>query len=182
MQINESLIKKIKKGDRKVILELYNHTFNVLMSTAVRYKANQEDQMTIVNNAFMKILDKLDQFRLGTAFLSWCKRIVINVAIDDFRKNKKYKTLFEFEVQDELLHIENEEFENNVGADQLLELINQLPPATKIVFNLFAIDGLTNNQIAQELDISYETVKWHIKSARKDLRAKINKIGAKETA
>lgn len=174
MQIDERTIKKIKKGDRKVILSLYNYAFHVLMSTAVRYKSNQEDQMTIVNNAFMKMIDNIDKFKIGTAFLSWTKRIVVNTAIDDFRSSKKYNSLFEpfddFKEEDGF----EDEIDEQISTEEILTVINELPAATKVVFNLFAVDGLKNNEIAEELGITYETVKWHIKNARKEIRSKIS--------
>lgn len=149
------------------------------MATAVRYKSNQEEQMTIVNNAFMKILDNIQKFKVGTSYFSWAKRIVVNTAIDDFRSDKKYKDLFELGFDTTNLDQSSEEVESDIEAEVLRKLINELPPATKVVFNLFAVDGLTNKEISEELDITYETVKWHLKFARKELREKINLLNAK---
>lgn len=144
------------------------------MATAVRYKSNQEEQMTIVNNAFMKIIDNIDQFKVGTAFLSWTKRIVVNTAIDDFRGNKKYQSLFELNEDFKEEEGYEEEIDDQISSEELLRIINDLPAATKLVFNLFAVDGLKNKEIAEELGITYETVKWHIKNARKEIRSKIS--------
>lgn len=174
LQVDERTIKRIKKGDRKIILSLYNYVFNVLMATAVRYKTNQEEQMTIVNNAFMKMLDNIDKFKPGTAFLSWAKRIVVNEAIDDFRKSKKYNTIFELSDEVNFDHTSEEEIEGHTSSEELLKIINELPTATKVVFNLFAVDGLKNKEIAEELGITYETVKWHMKTARKEIRTKLS--------
>lgn len=144
------------------------------MSTAVRYKSNQEDQMTIVNNAFMKMIDNIDKYKVGTAFLSWTKRIVINVAIDDFRSTKKYQSLFDLNEAFDPEEGHDEEIDEKISSEELLKIINELPAATKVVFNLFAVDGLKNKEIAEELGITYETVKWHIKSARKEIRKKLS--------
>lgn len=144
------------------------------MSTAVRYKSNQEEQMTIVNNAFMKMIDNIDKYNVGTAFLSWTKRIVVNVAIDDFRSTKKYQSLFEFNEDLQGDEQAEEEINDQISSEDLIQIINELPAATKVVFNLFAVDGLKNKEIAEELGITYETVKWHIKSARKEIRKKLS--------
>lgn len=144
------------------------------MATAVRYKNNEEDQMTIVNNAFMKMIDHIDKFKVGTAFLSWTKRIVINVAIDDFRKSKKYDTIFDWSDEISNEAVTEEEIDDNLSVEEVKKVMNELPPATRVVFNLFAIDGLKNKEIAEELGITYETVKWHIKSARKEIRKKLS--------
>lgn len=173
-ELNTDTISSVKKGDRKVILDLYHHTFQVLMGNAVRYTNDKENQMQIVNNAFMKIISGIDQFQIGTAYFSWAKQIVKREIIDDFRKNKQYKELFQY----------NDNYQNNAlsrepeidltfEAEELQQMLNTLPPATKMVFNLYAIDGYSSKEIMEEFQISYETVKWHIKEARKKLKVQI---------
>ncbi|MNK27359.1 ECF RNA polymerase sigma factor SigH [compost metagenome] len=158
-----------------MILDLYHHTFQILMGNAVRYTNDQENQMQIVNNAFMKIVSGIEQFKIGTAYFSWAKQIVKREIIDDFRKNKKYKELFQYndDYQNHSLVTEpdvNLTFE----AEVLQQLLDTLPPATKMVFNLYAIDGYSSKEIMEEFQISYETVKWHIKEARKRLKAQLD--------
>ncbi len=172
MDINEPLIEQIRKNDRKTILALYNVTFSVLMSVAVRYNNNEEDQMTIVNNSFMKIITKIDQYKVGSSFFSWAKRIGQNEVIDQFRKEKNYKELFQFDAENELKQestVENS-IDEKIEAEELERILHQLPHATKVVFNMHAIDGYSTKEIQKELNIKYETVKWHIKEARKKLR------------
>ncbi|TSJ40166.1 RNA polymerase sigma factor [Fluviicola chungangensis] len=170
-ELNRDSVHAIKKGDRKIILDLYRYTFQVLMGNAVRYSSDQEKQMEMVNNAFMKIIANIDQFQLGTAYFSWAKQIVKREIIDDFRKNKRYKELFSYNddyKNDSLLS--EPEINTTFQAEELQLLLDQLPPATKLVFNLYAIDGFSSKEIMDELQISYETVKWHIKEARKRLK------------
>lgn len=172
MEITKEIIESVQQGDRKMILALYQHSFQVLMGNAVRYKKNSEDQMQIVNNAFMKIISNIHHFQPGTAYFSWIKQIVKREIIDDFRKNKRYKELFEMDVISST-PVENEtmpEIDQQVEAEYLNQILDTLPPATKLVFNLYAIDGFTSKEIAADLSISYETVKWHIKEARRKLR------------
>jgi RNA polymerase sigma factor (sigma-70 family) len=175
MELTQEKVNLIMEQDRRTILELYRATFNVLMSAAVRYKNNQEDQMTMVNNAFLKIVTNIQHYKLGTAYFSWAKRIIHNEIIDDFRKNKKYKELFNFEsdetASNEIIHAE---MDMQMEAEQLQMLLNKLPPATRLVFNLYAIDGYETKEICEQLELSYETVKWHIKEARKKLRNLLN--------
>lgn len=173
-ELDTDTIAAIKKGDRKVILDFYRYTFQLLMSSAVRYTNNQENQMQIVNNSFMKIVANIDKFQPGTAYFSWAKQIVKREIIDDFRKNKQYNQLFQF----------NEDYKNNLSAvnaeanviheeEDIQLILETLPPATKMVFVLYAIDGYSMKEIMEDLQISYETVKWHIKEARKKLKIKL---------
>jgi RNA polymerase sigma factor (sigma-70 family) len=172
LEITDSLIKSIKDSDRKVITKLYKETYSVLMSVVVRYKKNTEEQMSLVNNSFLKIISKIDQYKVGTSFFSWAKRIAQNEVIDDFRKEKKYKELFQFEEEMGNYDLNDQEPESDFEfeAEELQAMMDTLPPATKVVFNLYAIDGYKSSEIMDELDIGYETVKWHIKEARKRLR------------
>lgn len=145
------------------------------MGNAVRYTNDQENQMQIVNNSFMKIISAIDQFQIGTAYFSWAKQIVKREIIDDFRKNKRYKELFQNDddyKQDTLTS--EPEIDLKFEAEGLQKMLDTLPPATKMVFNLYAIDGCSSKEIMEELRISYETVKWHLKEARKRLRIQLN--------
>ena len=93
--------------------------------------------------------------------------------IDDFRKNKKYKELFNAEVDETADPITRDftpEAYKAMDAEEIQKILDHLPPATKITFNLFAIDGYSYKEIAEELNIGYETVKWHVKEARKRLK------------
>lgn len=174
MEINQQIIETILKGDRKVILELYHYTFQVLMGNAVRYKNNTEDQMQIVNNAFLKIVTNIGQFKPGTAYFSWAKQIVKREIIDDFRKNKRYQELFQEQKESDVnVQTTEPEIDSQLEGEELLTILNTLPPATKLVFTLYAIDGYSTKEISEDLRITYETVKWHIKEARKKLRAQL---------
>lgn len=179
MEIDSTTIKEIKKNNRKVTLDLYHHSYSLFMSIAVRYHNNKEDQMDIVNTAFMKIVNNIDSYKVGTNYFAWAKQITKNVVIDLYRKNKKYKSQFVISGSEHFLATSSEESESltsemNTLKDYEMEeverILNQLPPATKITFNLHAIDGYSYKEIAKELDIGFETVKWHIKDARKRLR------------
>jgi len=180
LEINKSTVNKIKKNNRKITLELYHYSFNLLMSIAVRYHKNEEDQMEIVNTSFMKIIQNIEQFKIGSSYFSWAKRITQNVVIDQFRKTKNYKRLFKHTENDAYLdaelsmesHLSSMEITLEAFAqEEIEEILNQLPPASKITFNLFAIEGYSYKEIAEELDIGYETVKWHIRESRKKLKS-----------
>lgn len=172
MEVNEQIIKGIEKNDRKVILQLYDATFNLLMSVAVRYHNQREEQMEIVNSTFMKVIDKISQYEVGTNFYAWTKRIAHHTVIDHFRSNKPYKEMFSHQIDDDDSYIEpSANDEHTFSQQEQIELVlSHLPPATRISFNLFAIDGYSYKEIAKELDVGYETVKWHVKEARKRLK------------
>lgn len=171
MELTAEKIKLIKKNDRRVIGELYTDSFNILMSSAVRYHKNKEDQMNIVNNTFIKIITNIDQFKVGTSYYAWIKKIVSNEIIDNFRRNKHYKDLFNQDIDTtNYSQTTGPEADTFINEEYYQKLLDKLPPATKLVFNLHEIDGVPYDEICTQLNISYETAKWHVKEAKKRLR------------
>jgi DNA-directed RNA polymerase specialized sigma24 family protein len=148
VKVSEALIKRIVKQDRKAQLELYRICFSTLMSVAFRYKKNEEDAAALANEAFLKILTNIAKYNSISPFEAWIRRIAINTAIDDYKKREE---MFE--------------------AEELNNMLLELPKATRIVFNLFALDGYSHKEISEELGIRLETTKWHMKEARKRLKA-----------
>jgi RNA polymerase sigma-70 factor (ECF subfamily) len=177
LKLSKEDIQSIQQQDERYILKLYNNSFPLMMSVAVRYKNNREDQLTAVHNSFMKMLRYIDQFRLNSSFEAWILRILRNELIDDFRRTNKQSNLKFTELNADIpdQHFELEYLEN-AAPTQLLQLLNELPPASKIVFNLYAIDDYSIKQISEALEISTETVKWHLKTSRKTLRARISNL------
>lgn len=171
MTLDNKLKERIIASDRKAQMELYRLCFNLLMGVAQRYKNNEEDKMSLVNNAFIKIISNLDKYKEENSFYGWAKRIIMNEVIDDFRKQKKYNELIN---QDHT--IDNETLEEYGTAEyehsheELLAMLDRLPKATRNIFNLFAIDGYSHREICDKLEISLETSKWHMKEARKRLK------------
>jgi len=141
------------------------------MSVAYRYKKNEEDASALSNEAFLKILTNIEKYNSNSPFESWIRRIAINTAIDDYRKNKKREEMFEAEDNFEgLEEVTYNEVDDTIEAEELNNMILALPKATRVVFNLFAVDGYSHKEITEELGIGLETSKWHMKEARKRLK------------
>jgi RNA polymerase sigma-70 factor (ECF subfamily) len=131
----------------------------------------------LVNNAFLKAVKHIADFQLGTSFVSWIKVILKNEITDDFRRNKRSLLQIGLEKINEVG--QDQDFDENtdftVETANVNVLLSHLPPATRMVFNLFLWDDLKPAEIAKELDLSIETVRWHIKIARKLIRNQIEK-------
>lgn len=172
MVLEKQLKDSVIAQNRQAQLELYNMCFDLLMNIAQRYKHNEEDKQTLVNNAFIKIVTNLGKYQEMSSFFGWVKRIVMNVVIDDFRKNKNYSELINQDFPIEAETIGNYgDIEYQHSEEALLEMIGRLPENTQHIFNLFAIDGFSHKEIAESLDIKVEASKWHMKNARKKLKA-----------
>ena len=141
------------------------------MSVAFRYKNNEEDAKSLAISSFLKVLKNIEKYSVEIPFEAWIRRISINNTIDDFRKNRRRKDIIEY--NDEIKFEKNytiNEYELEINAEELNDMLFLLPKATNVVFNLFAIDGFSHKEISEKLGITTNTSKWHVKEARKKLK------------
>lgn len=151
--------------------------YTVLMGTAMRYTKQKPDAEDLFNRAFLKILDNLNKIPTDVVFEAWCKRILINLAIDDFRKQQKETDWLQF--NGDIAADAQTQPLTNLEADDLRKLLQLLPNATQKVFNLFAIDGYSHAEISTQLGISEGTSKWHLSKAREQLKKLITNLSKK---
>ena len=178
MQADSDLLARCRKNDRKAHNELYRQCFGYLLVICHRYSNNKEDAKALLNQGFLKIITNLDKFNEDVPFGSWIGRIMVNTIIDEFRKNKKRRENMSSLEIDEVHSMENVDFNEasqNLDAEALEQMIQQLPETSKKVFNLYAIDGYTHKEIGELLNISDGTSKWHVSHARKVLQAVLKK-------
>ena len=177
MEITKELLARCRKNDRKAQYELYREYFPVLVSICSRYHENEIDSRAMVNEGFLKIILNLDKYSSQIPFKVWIRRIMINTIIDQFRKDKKYREQMENSDAPHLQAVipSDVELRDHYNAEELLMMIRQLPPMTNRVFNMFAIDGYSHFEVAQLLNISEGTSKWHVSTARKLLSEMIKK-------
>ncbi|RME14789.1 MAG: RNA polymerase sigma factor, partial [Bacteroidetes bacterium] len=168
---------------------LYKQYHKKIMAICIRYLKDKEQSFEIMNESFMKIFDKIHLYKSEINFEAWISRITINTIIDFIRKNKHYKQNFittdEFRIYGEPDDAEGEidewwEEALSIPSDVLFGLIQELPPSTRIVFNLYAIDELTHKEIARQLNITEGTSKWHLSNPRKILKEKLSEIISKK--
>ncbi len=167
------LIKGCIEGDRDSQRMLYQHYYSYSLSICLRYANNIEDAREILNDAFMKVFGRINQFSQETEFKSWLRRILINTAIDHYRKNVKH--LYQQDIStNQVIDVAASNMTlNNLAYEELMEMILRLPLSYRTVFNLYVIDGYTHEEIANQLEISSGTSKSHLSKAREKLRAMI---------
>ncbi|HLP93242.1 MAG TPA: RNA polymerase sigma factor [Saprospiraceae bacterium] len=176
MNLDPQLLQAAHKGDRKAQYALYRSCFPVLMSVCMRYKRDQQEAVSAVNNGFLKIIQHLDRYnREEVPFQAWIRRIMINTVIDEFRREKKWRelTVFTDEMERAYPHepIDWNEAEQRMDVAHLEALLRKLPPITQKVFNLFALDGFSHKEISEMLEMSEGTSKWHVSHARSQLQS-----------
>ncbi len=177
-KISMQLLDDCKKGDRKAHYQLYRACFSVLLSTCLRYEKDKNEAASLLNMGFLKIVNNLNKYRPKVPFEAWIRRIMINTIIDQFRKNRKVRELIQYTdfsdspIAEQAIELNSAEYQ--FDAEQLEAMIHHLPPMSRKVFNLVAIDGYSHKEVGAMLDISPGTSKWHLSFARKKLREMIS--------
>ena len=148
--------------------ELYHRFSPRMLGVCYRFAKNREDAEDMLQEGFIKVFTQLHQYRNEGALEGWIRRLVYHSMADYFRENARY---LNFLVLDE----HTEKHVPATGADScyeadILDAVKTLPPASGEVFRLYAIEGFSHAEIAQSLQISEGTSKWHLSTARQKLR------------
>ncbi|MDQ3101106.1 MAG: RNA polymerase sigma factor [Bacteroidota bacterium] len=172
--VNEGLIERCVREDRKAQYELYRALYPLMMSICSRYERNKQDALARVNLGFLKILQNIGKRRPDVPFEPWVRKIMINTVIDEFRKDRQRKEIETIgEVMEQKGANSANEYLKNMEAEAFELLLKELPAMSRNVFNLFAIDGFAHAEIAELFGISIGTSKWHVSHARSVLQQKL---------
>jgi len=173
------LIKACKRKDPQSQKALYRHFYNYGMTISSRYARDREEAKEIMNDGFVKVFTKLDQYDLSLSFKAWVNRIIVNTAIDHYRKHQSMPRTVD------LIHAKHIETGHNVleniSARDILALVQKLPPAYRIAFNLHVVEGYKHEEIAEKLGITSGTSKSNLAKARLKLKSMIKALEDKKT-
>ena len=181
----EVLIQECLKNNEKAQRYLFEMYQDKMFAVCIRYLDNEDEAFDVLNAAFLKIFNKLNQLKGSSKVEAWIKRIVVNTALDYLRKNKSYRALFVKTQQ--FSHFKNPDYESDeisewwevalkIPQKRLFIEINRLPKASRLVFNLYVLDDLKHKEIAKQLTISESTSRWHLLHARGILKVKVKEI------
>jgi RNA polymerase sigma-70 factor (ECF subfamily) len=165
----KQLILKCKSGDIVSQSEIYHLFAGKLFAICLKYSKTQQEAEDNLQEAFITIFKKIDQFKFKGSFEGWMKRIVINTALQTYRQ-KKVLNLVEENYPDE---VEVDIDENYISLDYLLKIIQELPERYRMVFNLYVLDGYSHKEIANLLNVAEGTSKSNLSRARLILKDKI---------
>ena len=165
----KQLILNCKKRDIRSQSEIYQLFAGKLFALCLKYSKTKQEAEDNLQDAFITIFNKVDQFKHIGSFEGWMKRIVINTALQSYRE-KKVLNLVEENYPDE---VEVEVNESDISLDFLLKIIQELPERYRMVFNLYVLDGYSHNEIAGLLGIAEGTSKSNLSRARLILKEKV---------
>ena len=162
------LIDGCLKQDRKSQKMLYKAFYGFAMGICLRYAGNRDQAAEVMNQGFFKVFTSIESYDFDKPFKAWLGKIMINASIDHYRANLKMAYA---EDLDQAEHISDGELpDKNLSYNDLLVMVHKLPTAYRTVFNLFAIEGYSHDEIAEMLNINAGTSKSNLHKARIKLK------------
>jgi RNA polymerase sigma factor (sigma-70 family) len=161
----KQLIENCKIEDTQAQSELYKLFSSKLFSICLKYSRNYVEAEDNLQDAFLTIFKKIEQFKHKGSFEGWLKRITVNTVLQRYRNEKVFDIINEDIVEDAEIEIDDE----SISLDYLLQIIQELPDRYRLVFNLYVLDGYSHNDIANMLDINIGTSKSNLARARQIL-------------
>lgn len=175
MEELEILITDCKAGKREAQSRLYQLYAPTLFGVCLRYSRDRTEAEDSLHEGFVLIFNKIDQFAFKGSFEGWMKKIMVNLSLEKCRTRFKMQSVEDISIYDSQLA--DADVYADMNAAKLLELIQNLPPQYRLVFNMYAIDGYSHKEISQELGIAEGTSKSNLARARKILQDKVVEMG-----
>ncbi len=162
------LIEGCKRQDRQAQKLLYDTYASKMYTLCCRYIKEKMEAEDVLIVSFTKILERIDQFKGDGSFEGWIRRVVVNESLSYLRKNKNMYLETDMEAADREPDLN--QLESHLQAEDLVKMIEGLPTGYRVVFNLYAIDGYSHKEIADQLGISENTSKSQLSRARAALQ------------
>jgi RNA polymerase sigma-70 factor (ECF subfamily) len=184
VELFSDIIKRCRHGDRKAQEAVYNLLASKMFAVCMRYCSNYETAKDLLHDGFMTVFTKIEQFNNTGSFEGWVRRIFVNQAVE-WCRNKAKLVIVDCDIDNDKHFVmpDNDEDDHEayrLTEAELLGMVEKLPQQYKIVFNLYAIEGLSHKEISLKLGISEGTSRSNLLRARyilqKQVRAKTNSM------
>jgi RNA polymerase sigma factor (sigma-70 family) len=166
------LIRGCMEGDRRMQKLLYDQFSSKMYAVCLRYMGNSDDAQDILQEGFIKVFRNLEKFRGDGSFEGWMRRIFVNTAIEQIRKRKTDLSLTE---KEEVIELKAVSALDNINEKDLLQIVSELSPGYRTVFNMYVVEGFNHKEISETLGISEGTSKSQLARARMILQEKIKR-------
>ena len=172
---DSNLIASCVKGDWAAQKVLYDRLAPRMFPVCIRYVGDRELAADILQDGFVTLFTRLDSYKGEGSFEGWARKIFVTTALMELRRKDALKMSEDLEAL-RGMKAETSSQLQNIGYKDLMKLITQLPPGFRTVFNMFAIEGYTHKEIAEELGITETTSRTQLSRARIWLQNKLNEI------
>lgn len=166
-EILAGCLRRERSSQRALYQRFYAYGLNICR----HYAKTTEEAREILNDGFVKVFARLEQFRSESSFKAYFRKILVHAAIDYFRRYHKHEPTLEI-VRD-VGGVDNDAIAA-LSLDETLELVQQLPAAYRLTFNLYVVEGYKHHEIAEQLGTSVGTSKSNLSKAKQRLRQLIN--------
>ena len=165
----EELILNCKNQDLKAQEELYNKFSKILFSVCLKYSPNYHEAEDNLQDAFITIFNRIEQFKGKGSFEGWMKRVTVNTVLQKYRKQRVFSLSNEEQLEEAVIEIED----NAVPLDFLLKIVQELPDRYRLVFTMYVLDDYAHKEISEIVGISVGTSKSNLARARGILKIKV---------
>jgi RNA polymerase sigma factor (sigma-70 family) len=171
---DQEWIEGCKKGDSTAQRKVFDHFSSKMYAVCCRYVKDKMNAEDVLVTAFTKVFDRISQFKSEGSFEGWIRRIVVNESLTWLRQHKFMQVETDIEAAD--FEPDYQMLEDHLQAEDLLKLIDGLPAGYKVVFNLYAIEGYSHKEIADQLGINENTSKSQLSRARVYLQKQLAQL------
>lgn len=172
----KQLINDCQKNDRKAQEQLYRLYSPKLFAVCLKYSRNYTEAQDNLQDGFLIIFKKIEQYSFKGSFDGWLKRVMVNHVLQQYRQETFLSLVKEDVPDDDEIEIDDED----ISLEYLLKIIQELPNQYRLVFNLYVLDGYSHQEIAEMLTINLGTSKSNLARAKMILREKIELFKNKE--
>lgn len=169
----QELIEGCIRNERSAQEKLYRLFYPRMMAMIRRYIDEEQQAEEVLNNGYLRAFQKIAQYTFQGSFEGWLRKIVFHAVSDYVKQNARYSEKIMLVEKDQYVH---KDHADKLYYNQLLELVQQLPDATRAVFNMYVMEGFSHKEISKMLGISEGTSKWHLSEGRRVLKDKIEKM------
>jgi RNA polymerase sigma factor (sigma-70 family) len=170
----DDLLEGCKAGDRKMQEMLYKQTASKMLAVCMRYAKDRMEAEDVLQMGYVKIFQKVKDYRGDGSFEGWIRRIMVNTAIESYRKNLRSLSIVPIE---DAYEQPSAGFDfSSLGMQDLMNVIQKLADGYRMVFNMYIIEGYSHKEIAETLGISEGASKSQLSRARAILQQEIIKM------
>ena len=164
----ERIIDGCIEQDRHSQELLYKKLYGFAMKICLRYADNRYEASEVLNEGFFKAFTNIEKYDKSLSFKTWLGKIMYNASIDYYRTNLRWSQFVDLEKSETKMNDAN--VEHKLDYEDLLSIIQRLPPAYRIVFNLYVVDGYSHDEITEMTGISASTSRSNLHKARMKLQ------------
>ncbi len=153
--------------------KIYEEHYSMMLPVCLRYADDEDEALDILHDGFIKVFRNISKYKVGTSLKAWIKRVIVNTAIDLYRKKVRRRT----EDIEKVYDISNNDHDvvSHMSADEIIAGLQKLSPVYRTVFNMYVIEGYSHKEIGVHLGITESTSRSNLVKARSKLKAMFNR-------